>query len=224
MGLVNGRSLRARYKDLIRRVGFTIDPDARVGLLPVAEQQKVTILRALAREADLVILDEPTAALTRDESDHLLDIARDLNSRGTTIVYISHFLEEVLALAHRVSVLKDGAFVRTGAAAEESVDSLVTSMLGRTLDLTFPVKREPLADAPCRPFRPWIDPRRAIADVGLSVRAGEIVGLAGLMGSGRSEVARAIVGADRRDAGEIAIEGRPVDISSPRTRSVTGSC
>ena len=215
-GLVNDRSLRARYKDLIQRVGFTIDPDARVGLLPVAEQQKVTILRALAREADLVILDEPTAALTRDEADHLLDIARDLNARGTTIVYISHFLEEVLALAHRVSVLKDGVLVRTGAAAEESVDSLVTSMLGRTLDLTFPVKLEPLADAPVVLSVRGLTRAGAIADVGLSVRAGEIVGLAGLMGSGRSEVARAIVGADRRDAGEIAIEGRPVDISSPK--------
>ena len=158
-GLVNGRSLRTRYKDLSSgaSVSRSIPTLALAcSLLPSSRRSQSS---ARLREADLVILDEPTAALTRDEADHLLGIARDLNARGTTIVYISHFLEEVLALAHRVSVLKDGALVRTGAAAEESVDSLVTSMLGRTLDLTFPVKREPPADAPVVLSVRWVDPR-----------------------------------------------------------------
>jgi ribose transport system ATP-binding protein len=214
--LLNRRALRARYEELSGRVGFEIDPDARVGALPVAEQQKVAILRALARDADLLILDEPTAALTRDEATRLLEIGRALNRSGTTIVYVSHFLEEVLAFADRVTVLKDGRLIRTAPASEETVESLVASMLGRSLELTFPAKREPPPDAPVVLSVRGLAREGVIAGVDLDVRAGEIVGLAGLVGSGRSEVARAIFGADHRDRGVIEIDGTPQAIRSPR--------
>ena len=111
-----------------------------VGALRIAEQQKVEILRALAREAKLIVMDEPTAALTGDEAQKLLEIVRELRDRGTTIVYVSHFLEEVLSIADDVTVLRDGLLVETAAAAGKSAASIVTAMLGRTMETTFPPK------------------------------------------------------------------------------------
>ena len=135
------------------RRGFELPADAPVrGSLRVADQQKVEILRALARDAQLIVMDEPTAALTLDEAERLFDDrARQLRERGTTIVYVSHFLDEVLALADTVTVLRDGRLVRHRAGRRRDARALVAAMLGRTLELTFPPKRPP---APRRPGRP----------------------------------------------------------------------
>jgi ABC-type sugar transport system ATPase subunit len=215
-GFVATRELRRRWSELEERTGFGIPPDTVAGELRLADQQKVEILRAIARDARLIVFDEPTASLAADESERLFQIIRTLREQGTAVVYVSHFLEEVLALVDRITVLKDGRLIRTGSAAGETPATLVTSMLGRSLDLTFPEKRFPAADAPTTLAVRGLSSATLVEDVSFEVRAGEIVALAGLVGSGRSEVARAIFGADKRTAGEIVLEGRPIAVRSPR--------
>jgi rhamnose transport system ATP-binding protein len=214
--VVRERAVRRRFNELNERVGFGLRPGVAVGALRTAEQQKVEILRAIARNARLIVMDEPTAALTRDESERLLDIIRQLAAAGTTIVLISHFLDEVLAVCDTVTVMRNGHIVRTGPAAEESEERLVAGMVGRELTLTFPPKQPPRVDAPVVLEARNLSRGRAVEDVSLTIRAGEIVGLAGLVGSGRTEVARALFGADRIDAGEVLLDGRPVRIRGPR--------
>jgi rhamnose transport system ATP-binding protein len=207
--------VRRRYVELEARTGFGLDPDARVGALRTADQQKAEILRAIARDARLILMDEPTAALTADESARLLGIVADLAEGGTAVVLVSHHLDEVLTAARTITVMRDGRVVRTGPAGEETTDSLVTAMVGRALELTFPPRRPPPEDAPVVLEARGLRRARAVEDVSLSIRAGEIVGLAGLVGSGRSEVARLLFGADRLDAGEIRLDGAPVTVRGP---------
>jgi ABC-type sugar transport system ATPase subunit len=215
-GLVRERALRRRYAHLVEDVELELPPNALARNLRVADRQKAEILRAVARSARLIVMDEPTSALTADEAERLFDVVRRLRKRGTTIVYVSHFLDEVLTLVDAVTVLRDGRLVRTASAAEETADRLVSAMLGRSLELAFPDKTQPPSDSPVVLRVRDLSRSPAIANVSFELRAGEIVGLAGLIGSGRSEVARAIVGADRRDSGELEMDGRPVKIRTPR--------
>jgi ABC-type sugar transport system ATPase subunit len=215
-GVVDGRGLMRRYRGLADETGLELPPRRLARSLRVADQQKVEILRAIARRTKLVVMDEPTSALTRDEAERLFAVIRRLQQGGTTIVYVSHLLPEVLALADTVTVLRDGQVVRTGTASEETPERLVSAMLGRRLELTFPDKRPPVADTPVVLSVRHLSRPPAVRDVSFEIRAGEIVGLAGLIGSGRSEVARAIFGADRPQDGEIAVAGRVVRLRSPR--------
>jgi len=215
VGVIERRKMARRYRALVEQTGIELPPRALARSLSVADQQKVEILRAIARDTRLIVMDEPTSALTRDEGEKLFALVRGLRDRGATIVYVSHFLDEVLALADTVTVLRDGRLVRTGAADSETPDRLVSAMLGRRLDLTFPEKEPPAAEAPVVLSVRSLSRPPAVRDVSLQIRAGEIVGLAGLIGSGRSEVARAIFGADRA-VGEIEVEGRGVRLRSPR--------
>ena len=215
-GFVRRRQLRARFAALNNHAGFDLPMTTPVSELRLADRQKVEILRALARDARMIVMDEPTAALTTDEAQRLADIVRSLQARGVTIVYVSHFLEEVLALADTVTVLKDGRVVRTAPAADESPNSIVLAMLGRSLELTFPPKQVMNKDAPVALEVQQVSRGRDVRDVSLNVRQGEIVGLAGLVGSGRTEVARVIYGADRADSGTIVVGGRRVKSRSPR--------
>jgi simple sugar transport system ATP-binding protein/ribose transport system ATP-binding protein len=213
---VDRGELRRLFVELNERAGFGLPADVPAGALRLADQQKVEILRALARNSELIVMDEPTAALTADESSRLFEIVRRLKEQGTTIVYVSHFLEEVLALVDSVTVLKDGQLVRTSQASQETPDRLVTAMLGRSLELAFPEKTFPSPDAPVVLSVRNLSRAGTVDDVSFDVRSGEIVGLAGLIGSGRSEVARAIFGADRRDGGEVELDGRPLNAKTPR--------
>ena len=142
-GVLDRSAQREVYKGLAAKLALTADPDTRVSRLRVADQQKIEIMRALVRNARLIVMDEPTAALTREEAQRLLDITRELAATGVTIVYVSHFLGDVLALCDTITVLKDGKHVHTVAAADETQDSLVTAMIGRSLDLQFPPKSPP---------------------------------------------------------------------------------
>jgi ABC-type sugar transport system ATPase subunit len=216
VGVVDRRALRRRFAALNERTAFELDPDVRVGALRTAEQQKVEIVRAIARDARLILMDEPTAALTADESERLLGVVRGLAAAGTAVVLVSHHLDEVLSVCERVTVMRDGHVVRTGPARNETAQSLVTAMVGRAVDTTYPDKRPAAADAPVVLEARALSRARAVSDVSLQVRAGEIVGLAGLVGSGRSEVARLLAGADHADAGEIVIDGAPVRLRHPR--------
>ena len=150
LGVVDRAALRRRFAELDERTGFGLDPDARVGALRTADQQKVEILRAIARDARLILMDEPTAALTADESERLLEIVRRLAAGGTAIVLVSHYLEEVLASRGRSRSCATGASCARGPAAKETPHTLVAAMIGRALELTFPPEQPPPADAPVR--------------------------------------------------------------------------
>jgi simple sugar transport system ATP-binding protein/ribose transport system ATP-binding protein len=215
-GVVVAHPMRKRFDALCARAGFDLPADDPVGTLRTADQQKVEILRALARDAKLVVMDEPTAALTSDESARLLEIVRGLRAAGTTIVYVSHFLPEVLSIADTVTVLRDGRLIHTKPAASETPASVVTAMLGRPMEMTFPDKVYPPADAKTVLSVRGLTRLPAFEDISFDIRAGEIVGLAGLIGSGRTEVARAIFGADHLDSGEVTLGGKVLKVRSPR--------
>jgi len=215
-GLLDRGEQRERFREHAERIGFEHSPSARVETLRVADQQKVEILRALVRDAKLIVMDEPTAALTRVEAARLLDLARDLRAAGVTVIYVSHILADVLALCDTVTVLKDGRRVKTAPAREETPESLVTAMLGRSMDLVFPVQTPPPADAPVVLSVRNLTRPPAFEDVSFDIRAGEIVGLAGLVGSGRTEIARAIFGADPA-SGTVEIHGGRLRRRSPRS-------
>ena len=215
-GVVDSRRTARRFAALVKESGIELPARRLARTLPVADQQKVEILRAIAREAKLFVMDEPTSALTTDESARLFELIARLRDQGATIVYVSHFLPEVLAVADTVTVLRDGKIVQTSPTADETPDRLVTAMLGRPLDLTFPDKAPPPADAPVVLSVRGLARPPAVHEASFELRAGEIVGLAGLIGSGRSEVARALFGADRRSDGIVEVDGRPFDARSPR--------
>jgi ABC-type sugar transport system ATPase subunit len=214
-GVMQDRDTRRRFEELIDRSDFDLPADVPVGKLSVSDQKKVEILKAVARNARLIVMDEPTAALPDDETAKLIEIVRGLRASGTTIVYVSHFLEEVLTVADTVTVLRNGELIRTSPAQDETPESLVMAMLGRAMSLAFPAKSFPAPDAPVVLSVKNLSRRGIVEDISFDIRAGEIVGLAGLVGSGRSEVARTIFGADRRDTGVIQIDGQPVKIDSP---------
>lgn len=218
---VQRRELRRRYEALCDAVGFGVPAGAVVGKLRIADQQKVEILRALARDAELVVLDEPSASLGRDDAAKLRLLIPSLRARGITVVLVSHFLDEVLELADDVSVLRDGKLVRSGPAQAETEATLVEAMLGRTLDLSLPARRQPAPDAPAvlsvRDLR-----ATGVNGVSFEVRAGEIVALAGLVGAGRTEVAQAIVGTRRAHGGEVLVGGVALRRRSPRQMLARG--
>ena len=203
-GFQNRRELRRKYRDLAASVGFELDGDANAGSLRTADQQKVEILRALCRSAQLIVMDEPTASLSRPDVEALHKVIRQLAKNGTTVVLVSHFLNEVLELADEVTILRDGRLVQTVPAARQTEESLMAAMLGRSLDKAFPAKRPAPAGAPVvLAVRGLTAP--GVSDVSFELRAGEILGLAGLVGAGRTEVARAIYRANRVSAGTIAV-------------------
>ena len=201
-GFIDRRSLAERFARLTTESGFDLDGRAIVGGLSIAEQQQVEILRSLARQADLIVLDEPTASLSAKETDRLHEIVRSLRASGRTVILVSHFLAEVLALADTVTVLRDGRVVRTASTASETEGSLVAAMLGRPAARAYPQKRPVPADSPIAlSIRGLSAP--GVHDATLQILAGEIVGLAGLIGAGRSELARAIYGANPVTGGEV---------------------
>jgi simple sugar transport system ATP-binding protein/ribose transport system ATP-binding protein len=205
-GFVRRRKLDRAYAALADAAGFDLPGRMPAGRLRTSDQQKVEILRALSRDAQLIVMDEPTAALGAHETVHLHEIVRRLAARGTTILLISHFLREVLELADTVTVLRDGKIVKTAPAAAETEASLVEAMLGRPLTSTFPPKRPPAPEAPVvlsvRDLR-----APGVEGVSFELRAGEIMGLAGLVGAGRTELARAVFGAAPIESGEILLAG-----------------
>jgi ribose transport system ATP-binding protein len=218
-GVLRG-SEAERFKALEQRCGFGVDANAIVGALRIAERQKVEIMRAIARDARVIIMDEPTSSLTADEAARLHEVIARLKSDGATIIYVTHFLDHVLAHADRVTVMRDGAVVRTADVADETKQSLVEAMLGESVDVAFPaLPPRPPEDLAPSLIVEGLSTDTGLRDVSLIVRPGEIVGLIGLVGSGRTELARAIFGADPLTAGAIHLRGEPYLHPSPQ-RSV----
>lgn len=219
--IVNWKEIYRRSKELLSSLGLRIDPRARVRGLSIADQQMVDIAAALSQEAKVLLMDEPTAALTPNEVDRLFTIMRKLREQGTSIVFISHRLEEVFTIADRISVMRDGEMVGQRIPAETSADEIIHLMVGRELTKLFERPTNYQIGAPVLQVRN-LSRAGKFQDVSFEVRAGEIVGMAGLVGAGRSFVGQSIFGIAPVDSGEIVIEGNPARISSPREAMARG--
>lgn len=211
-----------RSRELFKRIGVAIDPETPCRDLTVAQQQVVEIAKALSREAKVVVMDEPSAALSPRETRHLFAVIRELQAQGIGVIYISHRLNEVFEIADRVMVLRDGAHVGTRPIGELTRDRIIEMMVGRTLETEFPKQPAPLG--PPRLVACGLRRGRAVRDVSFEVRRGEVLALTGLVGAGRTETARLIFAADRRDAGTVSLDGRPLSLRSPRDAIAAGIC
>jgi ribose transport system ATP-binding protein len=212
-GLIDRRRIRAEAKRVLDTIGFDIDPNIPVHKLGVAQQQMVEIAKALSQDARILVMDEPTAALSDRETERLFAMIERLKKNGVAIIYISHRLSEVFALGDRITVLRDGRKIASLLPAETTPDQLVTQMVGRPVDTTYTRPPRPPPGEVVLDVRKLSGPS-GFSDINLTVRAGEIVGLCGLVGSGRTEVARAIFGADRITTGEIRLFGEPLSGSA----------
>ncbi len=217
-GFINWRSTRRHAQQALARLGLDLDVNAELSSLSVALQQMVAIARALDRSARLLILDEPTASLDEKEVADLFAIMRRLRSEGMGIVFVTHFLDQVYAVTDRITVLRNGTLVATSATADLPRLQLVSQMLGRDFSDAAPAPSS-LPPAPSSPSvltATSLSRPPALHPVNLPVRRGEVLGLAGLLGSGRTELARLLFGIDRHTTGEIQISDTPAHISSPR--------
>ena len=208
-GFIDRRRIHAEAKRVLDMIGFDIDPRMPVHGLGVAQQQMVEIAKALSQDARILVMDEPTAALSDRETELLFAMIARLKKNGVAIIYISHRLSEVFALGDRITVLRDGRNIASLLPAETTPDQLVTLMVGRPVDTTYTRPSRPTPGAVVLDVKNLSGPG-GFSDINLTVRAGEIVGLSGLVGSGRTEVARAIFGADRVTAGEIRLFGKRI--------------
>ncbi len=206
-GWLDEKALNAETEALFAAMKVSIDPRAEVRSLSVARQQMVEIAKALSHKSRMLIMDEPTAALNDREVAELFAIIARLKSEGVGIVYISHKMDEIKRIADRVSVMRDGAFVGTVDAAQTPISTIISMMVGRELDNTH-IAIPDLSHAETALEVRGLSRGRAVRNVSISLKKGEILGFAGLMGAGRTELARLIFGADRRDAGEILVHGK----------------
>ena len=220
-GRIDWRAMRAEAERLLDSLEIDdLSADQIVGVLTVGNRQRVEILRALSYDARILIMDEPTAALTESDVTRLFDVVRRLKQRGVGIVYISHRLDEIFAIADRVTVLRDGAYVGSRDVANTNVAELVQMMVGRRLESLFPKTVAPIG-APVLEARDLV--RRPLTKgVSLTVHSGEIVGIAGLVGSGRSELAQTLFGMTPSESGDVQLNGENVRIDSPETARVKG--
>ena len=217
---IDSRRMRREAAALFEQLGVRLDPDRLARGLSIADQQLVEIAKALTTNARVIVMDEPTAALTTNEVDRLFRIVETLRAGGNAVLFVSHRLEEIFGICQRVTVMRDGRHVWTKPIGELTVQSVIRAMVGRDMDALFPK-----IDSQPGPVVLKVDRLTRegdFTDVSFVVRSGEIVALAGLVGAGRSEVARAIFGIDRWDAGSVEIDGRPLPPASPTAAMAAG--
>ena len=212
--LVDWPEMHKQARELLARLHLDIDPRQPLSRLGVGQQQMVEVAKALHHRADLIIMDEPTSALSVREIDYLFTIIRQLKAQGVAIIYISHHLEETFELGDRTTVLRDGQRVATLPTRDLNVDGLIRLMVGRDLSEKFPKETAPRGKEVLRVE--GLNQGDRLKDISFSAYAGEVLGIAGLVGAGRTELVRAIFGADPIDSGQFYIDGRPVTIHSPR--------
>lgn len=200
---------------LFERIGIKIDPRTTLGNLTVGKQQMIEIAKAISRDCKLLILDEPTAALTQTEIDELFAIMADLKAKGIGMIYISHRMDEIKRISDRITVMRDGEYVGTVNTEEVTKDEIINMMIGRVVYEDPKTHSEVADDAEVVLEVKNLCSGRTIKDVSFTLRRGEILGFSGLMGAGRTEVARAIFGADKFDSGEIYVKGKKVNIKTP---------
>jgi ribose transport system ATP-binding protein len=209
-GLIDWKSMNRSAAEILKTLGLNINPKTVVNRLGVAQQQMVEIAKALSISSKLIIMDEPTAALADEEIEELFAAIKRLTDQGISVIYISHRLDEIKQIGDRVTVLRDGCYVATVSAKETPLEEMIRLMVGRTLDEQFPkevieIKKEALRVE-------HISTQDKLDDCSFNVRRGEILGIAGLMGSGRTELMRALTGADRRTGGDIFVDGKKIEV------------
>jgi ribose transport system ATP-binding protein len=215
-GLLDEREMRERAREQLRELNLDLDPGTRVGRLGTAYWQLIEIAKALSRDARILIMDEPTASLAKSEVERLFQLIAELRARGISIVYISHRLEEIARVADRVTILRDGQCVATGSAHELTMDQIIEHIAGQSVAEEMDAERPAVRQdgAPLLEVED-LTAGELVRGVSFDVREGEIVGIVGLMGSGRSEVARALFGIDRISGGTVRLHGRELKITRP---------
>ncbi|RXZ82679.1 sugar ABC transporter ATP-binding protein [Paenibacillaceae bacterium] len=213
-GFINWSELYRKADEIIHHLGFNINSRAEVSSLSVAYQQVVEIAKALSEQVKILVLDEPTAVLAPAETRQLFDVLHKLKSNGVSIVYISHRLEEIFQISDTITTMRDGSVTGTANAKEVTPNEVIERMIGRKLTELFPKRNCPIGDE-ILTVKDFHNPPH-FNHISFSVRKGEVLGIAGLVGSGRTEVARAIFGADPKQAGELFLEGQPINIRSPK--------
>ena len=219
-GRIDRKAMREEVVGLFRRLGVRIDPDRPAEGLSIADQQIIEIAKAISLDASVLVMDEPTAALSGIEVDRLFAVARSLRDEGRAVLFISHRFDEVFDLCDTITVMRDGEYISTTPTAETSVDRIVRQMVGRDVSDLFPKQEAVIGDV-------LLDVRGLsrtglFHDISFTVRAGEIVGLAGLVGAGRSEVARAVFGVDPYDSGSVTLEGKRIAPGRPTAAMAAG--
>ncbi|EJJ25735.1 sugar ABC transporter ATP-binding protein [Rhizobium sp. CF142] len=212
-GFVDHGVMHRMTEELFARLNIAIDPDIEVRYLSVANRQMVEIAKAVSYNSDVLIMDEPTSALTEREVEHLFRIIRDLRSQGIGIVYITHKMNELFEIADEFSVFRDGRYIGTHASTEVTRDDIIRMMVGREITQMFPKEEVPIGEVVLSVKDLCLN--RVFRDVSFEVRAGEILGVAGLVGSGRSNVAETLFGVTPASSGSVELFGKPVTISSP---------
>ncbi|MGJ0127202.1 sugar ABC transporter ATP-binding protein [Pantoea sp. RHCKP32] len=214
-GFVDHARLNQVTQELLNRLNIRLKAERMVGELSIASQQMVEIAKAVSWDSDIVIMDEPTSALTETEVAHLFTIIRDLREQGKAIIYISHKMDEIFTITDEVSIFRDGSWIASDQTAKYTRQSLITQMVGRELTQLFPKFNSAIGEEVLTVRN--LSCRDRFTDVSFSVRRGEILGVAGLVGAGRSEVMESLFGMESFDSGEILIDGVPVKIDSPST-------
>ncbi len=221
---INDAKMEKDSRDLLQNLGIDIDPSTKLRDLTVGHQQMVEIAKAVSHNIKILILDEPTTALTQPETEELFRIMNDLRKKGIGMIYISHRMDEITRISDRVTIMRDGEFVLTKETKYLTEDEIVKAMVGRVVYGDKKEKSNVKNDAEVVLEVKGLTNYPFVKDVSFNLRKGEILGFAGLMGAGRTEVARAIYGADPKDAGEIFINGKKVNINSPKKAVKNGIC
>ncbi len=219
-GIVDKKAMRAKAQEVMDKMGVSIPVDAVMGELSVGQQQMVEICKALMVDAKVIIMDEPTAALTQSETEGLFEVIESLRKKGVSIVYISHRMEEIFELCDRITILRDGTYIDTKYIKDITMDDVVQMMIGREIGERFPKRDVKIGDEVLRVE--GLTKNKVFHDVCFSVRAGEVLGVSGLMGAGRTEIMQSIFGNLSRESGQIFIDGEEVTIKNPRQAIAAG--
>lgn len=203
-----------KSRELLGRIGFTTDPSTMTSDLTVGEMQMIEIIKAVSKNSKIIIMDEPTTALTDVETEKLFEVIEKLRSQGIAIIYISHRMDEIFAICDRVTVLRDGQYIGEAMVKDVDKDSLIAMMVGRKLEEQFPYREEKKGNVVLKVEN--LSYKNKVKDVSFEIKSGEIVGFAGLMGSGRTETAKTIFGEYKKTSGEVYINGQKVNINSPK--------
>lgn len=214
LGILDKKAMREKTEDILKKLGVNISAATLMRDLSVGQQQMIEIAKALMNEAKLIIMDEPTAALTPSETDFLFDIIRRLKKAGVSMVYISHRMEEIFELCDRITILRDGEYIATKNISDTDMNDVVKMMIGREIGERFPKRKNKISDIAIRVDR--LSKQGMFDDISFDVRAGEVLGVAGLMGSGRTEIMHTIFGSIKADRGAVIINKKAVNIRSAR--------
>ena len=222
-GLIDDRAMVERAREIFERMQISVDPERSLGTLSTAYWQLTEIAKALSEDARVLIMDEPTASLARHEAQALFDLIGRLKDQGIAVIYISHRMEEVYAIADRITILRNGKRLLTQRLTDITPAQIVEGIVGKEVELADNAGQSN-TDGPVVLRAAGLASSSGIHDVDLVLRAGQVVGLAGLMGSGRSELARALYGVDRITAGTLSVDGRAVSLASPADALRHGIC